>query len=794
MNKFLSLWILAITIQTNVFGQVTGKINDETGRPLPNQMLYLNNGAQVQTGTAGEFAFNNLLPGSYHLSAQVKEQLIPLSTFKYEKGQNLQLGTLVLSRSIQLQEARITDKYVERHIERLPEVRDNIIYSGKKNEVVKLSTAAANLAQNNSRQIFAKVPGVQVWESDGSGVQMGIATRGLSPNRMWEFNTRQNGYDIAADPFGYPEAYFTPSVESLDRIEVIRGAASLQYGPQFGGVVNYIKKQSITGKKIGIESVQTTGSNGLFSSFNAIGGQVNKFSYYGNINFRHSDGWRQNNDYNTINGYLQLGYQFTRKLKLTIEYSQMHQMVHQPGGLTDSMFKVDPRMSIRNRNWFNLDWHIPAAVIDYQISKNQQLNIKVFGLSGYRSSIGNLAAINTADTPDSNGVYSQRRLDQDWYLNKGIEARYLLSYEMAGKKNYLAAGLRYYSGMTNRIRNNFADRGTSYATGVEKDIRALDQVFGTTNVAVFAEHLFRITSRWTVTPGFRFEHLYNSSKGQSSLAIANVDVNSTRNFTLLGIGSEYKFSGNISAYGNITQAYRPVQFSDLTPTSATDSIDQNLKDSKGYNADLGFRGTVSNWLSFDVSAYFLYYRDRIGVYAVGPMNYRTNIGASVSKGLEAYVEVSPTRLLENASFGQINIFITSSFNDSRYTSWNNPDPAKNQQGKKVENAPGQIHRIGLSYHYRKLSTTFQYSKVESAFADAMNISSPTANAQAGIIPAYEVTDWSFQLRLPKHLTLNGGINNVFNQYYFTRRGGGYPGPGLLPAEGRTWYIGLGIKL
>jgi Fe(3+) dicitrate transport protein len=62
--------------------------------------------------------------------------------------------------------------------------------------------------------------------------------RGLDPNRTSNFNTRQNGYDISADVLGYPESYYaTP--EALEEIQVIRGAASLQYGTQFGGLVNF---------------------------------------------------------------------------------------------------------------------------------------------------------------------------------------------------------------------------------------------------------------------------------------------------------------------------------------------------------------------------------------------------------------------------------------------------------------------------------------------------------------------------------------------------------------------------
>ena len=127
--------------------------------------------------------------------------------------------------SLTLKGVEIVTQRVLLPVHRLSNVHGNILVAGKKNEVIELSKSNADLASVNQRQIFARVPGLMIWESDGSGVQIGIAARGLSPNRSWEFNTRQNGYDITPDVFGYPEAYYTPPMEAVERIEFMRGAA-----------------------------------------------------------------------------------------------------------------------------------------------------------------------------------------------------------------------------------------------------------------------------------------------------------------------------------------------------------------------------------------------------------------------------------------------------------------------------------------------------------------------------------------------------------------------------------------
>ena len=153
-------------------------------------------------------------------------------------------------------------------IQQLPEIVGTSIYAGKKNSLIVVENVQGNVAVNNMRQVLAKVAGIHIWESDPSGIQIGIAARGLSPNRSWEFNIRQNGYDIAADPFGYPEAYYNPQLQSVQRIEIIRGQGSLQYGPQFGGMVNYIiRNGSEINKSLEFETDQTVGSNALFNNY-----------------------------------------------------------------------------------------------------------------------------------------------------------------------------------------------------------------------------------------------------------------------------------------------------------------------------------------------------------------------------------------------------------------------------------------------------------------------------------------------------------------------------------------------
>ena len=709
-----------------------------------------------------------------------------------------------------LPDIKLVGRNTKADIHFLPEIVGTTINAGKKNALIMMDNVQGNVITNTMRQVMAKVPGIQIWESDPSGIQIGIAARGLSPNRSWEFNTRQNGYDISSDPFGYPEAYYTPQLNSVQRIQVLRGAASLQYGPQFGGMVNFIMKDGTdVNKPFQYESQQTVGSFGLFNSYNAVGGEKGKINYYAFWDHRRGDGFRANSDFKVNTGYGSLAWQASNKLKIGLEITHFNYLSQQPGGLTDAQFEKDPYQSLRQRNWFEVDWNIAAINFDYTINDKSRLNIKTFAMTGARNSIGFMQAPNVSDTINSaTRQYNNRRVDVDRYNNYGIEARYISDYTIGETNNAFSAGVRYFRGTTLRFQNGRGDTGNEFNLNTLSPYPT-DLEFITDNSALFAENIFRIGKNLSIIPGFRVENIRNTADGRVNLTGNNevkiANQNRTRQFILTGIGAEYHI-GQTEIYGNFSQAYRPVLFSDLTANPITDVIDQNLKDAKGYNIDLGYRGRVKDYLFFDVSGFLLQYNNRIGIIAQQNLdgsfyNLRTNVGNSQSKGIEALLEFNPIKAWMPVSrFGNLNLFASIAIIDARYASLKvitrqgNTLVETNLKNNYVENAPRNIYRTGLTYSKKGLTLTTQYSYVSEAYSDANNTKTPTANGVNGLIPSYSVVDMSGTYKISEQFFVKAGVNNLFNEKYFTRRAGGYPGPGVLSAEPRNFFMTVGVKL
>jgi len=724
--------------------------------------------------------------------------LISVSIVAFSTAYSQQNDT---AKTITLKEVTIHENQSLSEMERMPDLKENVIYAGKKTEVIVLDKINADLSTNSTRQVFAKVPGMSIWENDGSGIQAGVSTRGLSPNRSWEFNVRQNGYDISSEVFGYPETYYTPPMEALGKIEVIRGAASLQYGPQFGGLLNYQIKKGNPNKPISFETQQTVGSYGLFNTYNAIGGTHKKISYYGFLHQRTAEGWRNNSRYSIYTGYFSANYQLTKNINIAGEYTKMNYKSQQPGGLTDVQFNDNHRQSFRERNWFGAPFNVASLTVKYDISQSVNLQIKSFATIAERNSVGFTKSITTKDSINPTTLqYNARQVDRDNYKNYGSEVRVSVNYKFFGNATIFAGGVRVYSGSTKRNQLGTGTTGNNFDLTLTNPQYGRSLEFGTTNYAAFAENIFQIGKRLKVVPGIRFDYIENQSKGYiNTTPTGTLNPNQrVRQLLLYGIGSDLMVTEKTNVYGNYSLAYRPVTFSELTPSATAEIIDPNLKDASGFNVDLGYRGTVKNYLSFDVGVFYLHYDNRIGTLTQNGAPFKTNIGTSVSKGVESYIEINPVKFLtDNSKIGSISFFASNSFIDAKYTKWNNPiisnDLTKSIENKRVENAPQYIHRFGATYYLKGFSVTFQLSSVGNVFTDAANTEASNSTGTIGKLSGYQVMDASFSYKFMERYNFKGGVNNIADEKYATRRAGGYPGPGIMPGNARTIFVSFGAS-
>jgi Fe(3+) dicitrate transport protein len=702
-----------------------------------------------------------------------------------------------------LDEVKVAEKKTDFGFSRMRGVENMGIYEGKKSEVITPDQLVANLSTNNARQIYARVAGLNIWENEGGGLQLSIGGRGLDPNRTSNFNVRQNGHDISADALGYPESYYTPPVEAVGKIQIVRGAASLQYGTQFGGLINFVMRKPVTDKKFELVARQSAGSFGFYNAFTSVSGTVGKLSHYTFFQYKKADGWRGNSHFNSYTFYTDIDYKISEKTSVGLDVTHMNYLAKQPGGLSDAMFANNPRQTNRERNWFDVGWNMLAVHFDHHFNASSDFNLRFFGLSAHRYSVG--FRPNRVATIDDNG---ERDLIKGEFTNWGTEARYLKRYNLGKKQSVLLVGGRYYHGFNHSQQGQGSTGKDANFSFVEPDrFITYDYEFPNRNVSLFAENIFYLGEKLSITPGVRFEYISTKADGfygniQRDLAGNLINITRTdefrknnRQFLLGGVGISYKPFERVEAYGNVSQNYRSITFSDMRIANPSSVIDPDMKDEKGYSIDLGVRSRLTSFFNYDVSFFYLNYNNRIGEVQFYDesnriLRLRTNVGQAVIFGLESYAEADFYKLFlpESKNFSAV-LFGNFALIKSEYRK----SIMTGVQGNQVEFVPKVNLKTGVKLAYKNLKGSFQFTHLTDQFSDATNARDGGISSVVGLIPAYKIMDLSLSYEF-KMFKLEGSINNVANEMYFTRRATGYPGPGILPSDGRSFYLTLQFKI
>lgn len=802
------IYILFFCVSLGVWGQenrLSGKLVDRENEPVPGVKVWnKTKDLKKRSGVDGRFKISASLDDSIQFSYALFDTMIIVVN---EKMLNYGVQFVLSYKTQEVEEVRITEKRLaEFDVGFLPPVKGVRLNNGT-NSIIKLEGLNGAKSRGNAREMYAKIPGLNIWENDGAGIQVDIGGRGLSPKRTANFNTRQNGYDISADALGYPESYYTPPIEALDNIEIVRGSAALQFGTQFGGLLNFVIRDPVEYSPLEFTTRNTAGAYGYFSTFNRVSGTHKRMYYQAYHLYKRGEGYRENSKFYQHQAFAEFGYHLTEDWKVGVEFTHMNYLARQPGGLTDTRFEEDPRQSIRDRNWFGVNWNLLAVTSDYELKNNARINLRAFGMIADRKSLGFLGKVTQTDQG------GPREMIYSDFRNMGMELRYLKKYalrepsdEKSGIRGAMVFGGRLYRGET-ATRQGLASDGTDadFTFLNPNDLETSSFVYPSRNSALFFENILFLGERWRINFGARLEHIESSSSGfykrysihpinNDTLQISTVrDSNEViRTVPLFGLGTSYKVGKRSTAYLNVTQNYRAINFTDIRVNNSNVQVDTNIRDEYGFTAELGFRGLVKDFLLYDVSGFYIFYGDKIGLAPLQNSIYkqRTNIGDAQNYGVESLIELDWVKAFSEESKWQFKTFFNGSFIDANYITSKEP----NYIGNKVEYVSTWMTRTGLTVGKERWELKFQFSYNSEQFSDASNAVEPSGDAVIGVVPAYYVFDFSGKYIFKKYVQLEFGVNNFTNEQYFTRRATGYPGPGILPAEGINPYVTLQFQI
>jgi Fe(3+) dicitrate transport protein len=672
----------------------------------------------------------------------------------------------------------------------LPPVQGTFLHAGKKSELVDISRTPVSLAEKHGRQLFAQVPGVFVYDMDGTGNQLNISTRGLDPHRSWEFNVRKDQVITNTDMFGYPASHYNIPMEAVERIELVRGTGSLQYGAQFGGMLNIVMKEPDTARAFSYEGIHAAGSFGLLSTFHRIEGSKGKFSWQAWGYGRQLNGYRAHSASQSSAFSTALYYRPTNNLTIRLEWTRSIYQTQLPGPLTDSMFGLNPNMATRTRNYYSPDIHVPSLKINGKLGPNTDFQCIVSAVLGSRNSVMFDRPASVPDTLSAGDLqYAPRQVDIDRYRSLNGEFRVMHRYQFKGIRSELAAGVQGMQNALQRKQQGTGSKGKDYDLGLVQPEWGRDVLLDSRSISFFAENRWIINPGLSVTGGMRYENGRSDMSGViRNMPSENIPARVSHRFPLFAAGFLYaRRSGGNQLYGGWSEAYRPVLFKDIIPASVFERVDPNLRDAKGYNAELGMRGRKGKY-QWDISAFILQYRNRPGTLvdsdSMGNFQVlRTNIGNSLTQGLECFLQ----RTFLLGANKTLRIFTATSLMHATYTHGQlrlgneNVSIANNR----VESVPRVIARNGMRLRVHKHFLSMLSSFTSGSYADPFNRYMPDQNGTVGWVPAYHLVDIQYAYRLNPSFSVTLNVSNAANRQYFTKRPQFYPGPGIWPSDGRS---------
>lgn len=652
-----------------------------------------------------------------------------------------------------------------------------------------MTTEIKNLQVLSANEVFRKVAGVHVVDEEGAGMRINIGIRGLDPDRSRGVLVLEDGIPVALNPYGEPEMYYSPVIDRMSGVEVLKGSGQIIYGPQtIGGVVNYITAnptQNESGKlKLMIGSGGLT--NALLSYSNTykntgitstlLHKKANQLGYasFGITDF-------------SSKIVMKTGLKSSLMAKIGV-YNELSNSTYI--GLTQSMYDKgdddfvlmapDDQLSIKR---------LSASISHvYEKSAAFKINTSVYGYSISRDwqrqdfssskTTSNKTGVIWGDTSIAGSAIYMR--NQNAHRNRsfevlGAESKLTYKYTLKSIKNELQSGVRYLYERAYEQRINGKKADALSGDLVEDEIR--------TGLAfsAYAQNQSAISKKLSLTLGLRLEQ-YNYQRQilRNTFTINSVakvlDTNLISENSILnlipGIGANYIINRNFSIFTGVHKGYAPPRIKDAISNSG-EVYQLNAEES--WNYELGLRGKLNSFLTYELCAYRLDFSNQIipvSESSGGTGAGLVNGGATLNQGFEGAFKWHISQWLKTSTKIALTgnfTFTDARFNDDRFI--NSGSNKVNVKNNYTPYAPKYFHNAGLNIEHPKgFGCNLNANFVGEQFTDALNTITPSADGRNGLIKAYKVMDAGVYARFLKDkLYANFTVKNILNERYITSK-------------------------
>ena len=610
------------------------------------------------------------------------------------------------------------------------------------------------------------VPGVNARDEEGYGAIPNIGIRGLSPNRSTKVLILEDGAPIQPSLFLSNASYYSPPVERISSIEVLKGATGLRYGPNtIGGVINYQSKtplkDGIVKGKLGSHGYRLLELEaGTSSEQKSMGGGINLITSEAN-GFR-NNGYRMNDI--LVKGGMAIGQSQWLGLKLTRYENEINtsyvglrpdEFIHTP---TKNPAPDDQFLS--NRTSFDINHELE---IDTSTKLKTLMYWSQLERNFWRRDVASKTRQGTSFVDCGGTAYCVTGRNRNFDM-LGIDSRLFTNYQAFGIQNESEIGVRLHSEtMSNKTeRSNAGPRArTGVITGNENnDAKA---------VALYLQNRFLFTDQFAVTPGVRVESYRQNRKNEMN----GVQGQANNTELVPGIGATWQLAPELQLYSSVYKGFAPAM---ISAAISGDGIDQKLDAERSMNIEFGFRGQAQKW-TYEGAAFRMDFSNQIVNQALSGGISKTNGGQSLHQGAEGalgYAITSAWSVLANATYIPVAEF---------------KGGALGPIGNRIPYTPKLTGNLGLNYSKDGLKSFLNAYHVSSQYADSANTVQESNDGTKGLIPSFTTLNWSIVYSPQKDLKLFGVVRNLFDKKFISGRSP----DGIFPGAERNFEIGLAYQ-
>jgi Fe(3+) dicitrate transport protein len=616
-------------------------------------------------------------------------------------------------------------------------------------------------------EALRKVPGVYARDEEGMGLRPNIGIRGLNPTRSTKVLLLEDGLPLTYAPYGDNASYYHPPVERFERIEVLKGAGQIAFGPQtIGGVINYITPappEDFSG------SLSLSGGNRAFREIHGdVGDTIGDTGYLLSATKKESEGSRDNIKLDVTDVSGKLTHTFNERHAMTLRGSYLREDSDITySGLTLAEYTADARQNPFVNDDFDLyRWGAslthawtPSSAMDLTTS----VYYSYFNRDWWRQSSNSGQRPSDASDPACGGMANlstacgnEGRLRQ--YKTYGIEPRLNIRGQWLGLETEVSTGLRYHEEEQFRLQVNgdtptARTPGTSVNAGIREDQERFADAFSGFVQVAFTRGAV------TVTPGIRYEQIDYERVNNMNGARGTTDLDQW----IPGIGATWQVTDAVNLFAGAHRGFAPPRVEDIiTPAGGSVDLDAELS----WNYEIGLRARPLDGLSVELTAFRLDFENQIVPASVagGTGAALTSAGETLHQGLETLIQVD--HAFDNGLGGYARLAWTyladAEYRGTRFSSVN---PAVSVTGNRLPYAAEHTGSLTLGLVGNRWRAQVEGVYSGEMYTDDLNTVPVTANGQRGLINSHVVWNATANFYVNDRLDLYATVKNLADKDY-----------------------------